>query len=185
MSRFFALLFVFSLLVLPAAYAAGPPISGDMVKLTAYDPPAYLSPVMISSSGEGLTYLSEFEGKLIILNIWATWCPPCIKELPSLNALQYAMGSDTFEVVTVSVDTTGPEVVKKYMDDNGLKALKPYIDLNKNLQQQEVLSGVAGIPVTLIIDPKGKLLARVAGDADWNGPAARAVIEYYLKNVTF
>ena len=187
MSRFLTFLTITFLLSVPVASAQlyNPPISGDMVKLVPYDNPQTLPKIMLSSADKGLTYLSEYRNKLVVLNIWATWCPPCVEELPSLNALQYAMGNDKFAVVTVSIDTTGLEAVKKYLDDNNLKALPAYMDGNEDIRKLEILKGVPGVPVTLLIDPQYRVLARVEGNVDWNGPAARAVLEYYMEHATY
>lgn len=185
MPRFLSLFFALFLFAVSPVLADGPPISGDMVKLVPYKDKPPMTKVMLSSQDEGLAYLSDFRGRLIILNIWATWCPPCIHELPSLNALQYAMGGDKLKVITVSLDTAGPKYVKKYLEDKGLSGLTSYIDVNQDLQKLSLLKGVPGIPVTLILDPQMRALARVEGDADWNGPAARAVIEYYLDDVLY
>ncbi len=172
-------------IVLAAKDTSSPPISGDMVKLTPYETPQTMSRVYIASADKGLTNLIEFKGKIVVLNIWAKWCPPCIAELPSLNALQLALGGEYLQVVTVSIDEGSLEDVKKYLTDNNLNALPAYADSNKDVQKLDILRGVAGVPVTLIIDPQTRILARVEGDADWNGKAAREVLEYYMKNVSY
>ena len=186
-SIFLSALFVLSALAGHAlADTSNPPRDGDMIKLIPYPEPVPLPEVMLSSSDKGLVRLSEYRTNLVLLNIWATWCPPCVAELPSLNALQYSMAKDgLLKVVNVSIDTTGPEAVKKYMQDNLLTSLQPFIDVNGDVQKLEVLKGAAGVPVTLIIDPQNRVIGRLDGDADWNGKAARATIDYYLKNVSF
>lgn len=160
-----------------------PPLTGDMVKLETYDEPKFLPEVMLSRVPEGLSYLSEYRNSVILLNIWATWCPPCIEELPSLNALQTAMGNGDFKVVSVSLEQDTPDVVKKYLNDNKLTQLTAFVDANHDIQKLKILKDVPGIPVSLIIDRQGRVVARLQGNADWNGRAARAVIEYYLKNL--
>lgn len=187
MSRFL-LVFAFLMTALPAFAASkvyAPPLEGEMTRLTVYNPPVKIPDVLLSADGKGLTNISEFKTKLVVVNLWATWCPPCVEELPSLNALQLAMKDDSFEVVTISIDTLKPSAVKKYMDDNNLKALTPYMDINQGAQRWEVLKGVAGVPVTLILDPQSRVLARFEANTDWNGPEARKVLEYYKKNVSF
>ena len=88
-------------------------------------------------------------------------------------------------VLTVSLDTTGNDKVKKFLEDHKLTKLPPYVEVNNNVQQLDVLRGVNGIPVTLIIDPQMRVVAYLPGTADWAGRSARAVIDYYLKNVSF
>ena len=189
MSRFlliFVIVFTsFNAMAQTADVKYTPPISGDMVKMTVLDKPVQIPDVMISSSDKGLIYLSEYKTKLVVLNLWATWCPPCIQELPSLNALQHAMGGNLFDVVTVSLDTNGPEAVKKYLTDNKLDDLPGFIDTNGDIQKLEVLKGVPGVPVTLILSPQMRVLAKIEGDVDWNGKAARDVLEYYAKNISY
>lgn len=173
----------------PARAAEGdkfkPPLMEDMMKLEVYQDLKELPEVTLTQQGKGLTSLSETKGKVVLLNIWATWCPPCVKELPSLNALQTAMGSEDFQVIAVSLDkgTEGQADAKKFMEENKLTALEPYVDGYEQLSKLDALKDVPGIPVTLLLDRKMRILARYQGDADWNGRAARAVIEYYLKNV--
>jgi thiol-disulfide isomerase/thioredoxin len=160
-----------------------PPLTGDMVKLETYPEPKYIPEVMLSRVPEGLSYLSEYKNSVILLNVWATWCPPCVEELPSLNALQTAMGNDDFKVVSVSLEQDTPDVVKKYLDDNKLTQLIPFVDANHDIQKLKLLKDVPGVPVSLLLDRQGRVVARYQGNADWNGRSARAVIEYYLKNL--
>jgi thiol-disulfide isomerase/thioredoxin len=164
---------------------SSPPISGDMIKLTLINSKEQLPRVVLSSADKGLTYLSDYKGKIVVLNIWAKWCAPCLAELPSLNALQMALGGSYLQVVTVSIDTDSLTDIKKTLTDMNLNELPGFADNYKNIQQLEVLKGVAGVPITLIIDPQTRVLAMVEGDADWNGPDARKVLEYYMKNVSY
>lgn len=181
-----AIIMILSLSAHAHAYSENldPPLTGDMVRLTVYDKPKKLPEIMFTST-DGLSYLSAHRGHIVVLNLWATWCPPCIKELPSLNALQYSMDSHKLQVVNVSLDTTGPESVKKYLEDNNLMMLKPYVDASQQVQQLEILHNLPGIPITIIIDPQMRALAMYQGDADWNGRAARAVLDYYINNVSY
>jgi len=167
-----------------AAVKWNPPLMGDMIKLEVFQDLKKLPEVHMTQDGGGITNLSDTKGKVVVLNIWATWCPPCVKELPSLNALQLAMGNDDFQVIAMSMDkgTEGQKAAKKFMEDNNLASLRPYTDGYDELTKLEAMRDVAGIPVTLILDKKMRVVARYQGDADWNGRAARAVIEYYLKN---
>lgn len=192
MNRFLLTAIIFAVLPFSASAADAPikldpPKMEEMVKLETYESAKQLPEVTLAQQDGGLTYLSSNKGKIVVLNIWATWCPPCVKELPSLNALQTAMGGDTFQVVTVSLDKgeEGLKNTKKFMDDNKLEALVPYVDSYEQMTKLEALKDVPGIPVTLILDQRMRVLARYQGDADWNGRAARAVIEYYLKNTDY
>jgi thiol-disulfide isomerase/thioredoxin len=159
-----------------------PPLTGDMARLKTFSVPPKIPEAILSKAGTGLTYLSEYKGKIILLNVWATWCPPCIAELPSLNALQIALKSEDFEVITVSTDQMELTQIQEYLMNRGWRAIPPYADANGDIQSLEVFKGIAGLPVTLILDRNMNALAMFEGDADWNGPAARAVINYYIHN---
>ena len=167
---------------IPGAFASAltPPLTGDMVRLEVFEEPKLLPEIMLSRMPQGLTYLSEYRGQVILLNVWATWCPPCVEELPSLNALQLALGNNDFQVLTVSVDQGGPEIVNKYLADNNLKNLPGFVDANSDLQK---MKDMVGVPVTFILDRRLRAVARYSGSADWNGRSARAVLEYYLAHL--
>lgn len=109
--------------------------------------------------------LEDFQGRTILLNIWATWCPPCVKEMPTLDALQARLGSDEFEVVILSIDKSGPEVVRAFLDKLGVTELEPYID--ETMLSLSALKG-GGLPVTLLIDPEGREIGRLTGPAEWD-----------------
>lgn len=162
-----------------------PPLRGQMSRMVVFDKRDDLPPVMLSSQNEGLLYLSQLKKKILIINLWATWCPPCVEELPSLSALQTAMGTEKLKIITVSLDTSPPDVVQKYLNDNNLSNLNGYLDVNDDVKKLDALRGVQGIPATLIVDPQGRVLARLEGPADWNGPDARAVMDYYMNNLSF
>lgn len=162
-----------------------PPMTGEMAKLILYPNQPRLPDVKIVSEDKGFTALSDYRGRLIILNLWATWCPPCIRELPSLNALQASVDPNYIQVVTVSLDTKDPASIKEFLAEHNLDKLPGFMDVNGEIQHLEALNGAAGIPLTLIIDPQLRVLARYDGDADWNGADARAMIDYYRQNVLY
>ena len=122
--------------------------------------------------------LSDFRGKTILLNIWATWCAPCREEMPELDRLQGEMGSDDFQVVALSVDRQGLERARDFLE-NEVKAqhLALYNDpkSSANFQLRAV-----GLPTTLLVDPQGRELGRIAGPAPWDGEDAQALIRAAL-----
>lgn len=162
-----------------------PPLNGDMLNLVVLDKPTVIPDIALFASDKGKVRLSSYKTKLVVLNIWATWCPPCLEELPSLNALQYAMGSNIFDVVTVSLDSNSAESIKKFLIDHELMKLPSYVDVDSDIQKLEVIKDMPAIPITLIIDPQSRVLAKLEGPADWNGRDVRAVLEYYAKNVSY
>lgn len=118
--------------------------------------------------------LEDLRGKHVVLNVWATWCAPCIKEMPSLDRLQALRGNNDFEVVTISIDRTKYEPAK-FFTDNTIKNLTPWHDgsygIPGNLRLQ-------GYPTTLIYGPGGNEIAYIEGDAEWDSEEALALVDY-------
>ncbi len=111
--------------------------------------------------------LKDFRGKVVVLNIWATWCVPCRKEMPTLDNLQAKLGGPDLEVLALSIDQAGPEVVHKFFKEIGIKHLRPYID--STAQTLDALN-VIGLPTTLLVDRQGRELGRLIGEATWDSP---------------
>ena len=120
--------------------------------------------------------LAEFRGKVVLLNIWATWCGPCRREMPSLDRLQGLLGGSDFEVVALSIDRAGLEVVRKFYADVGIRNVAIYIDSSGRATRE--LAAV-GVPATLLIDRTGRELGRLVGPAEWDEPD----IVQFLKRV--
>jgi thiol-disulfide isomerase/thioredoxin len=113
----------------------------------------------------------------VVLNFWATWCAPCRKEMPALDALQAALGDRGLEVVAIATGRNAPAAITRFFDETGVANLHPYTDPGMELARD---MAVFGLPVTVILDREGREIARLTGEADWNGPAARAVLEGLL-----
>ena len=142
------------------------------------DPPRPLPELrFVDGEGRPLT-LADFRGKVILLNLWATWCIPCIAEMPTLDRLQAKLGGPDFQVIVLSIDIGGLPVVEKFYRALKLKALGIYVD---KTARARVTLGVAGIPTTLLIDRKGREIGRLSGPAEWDGPEAIKAIRRYLK----
>jgi thiol-disulfide isomerase/thioredoxin len=118
------------------------------------------------AQGRSVT-LADFKGKVVLLNIWATWCVPCRKEMPALDRLQGAMGGPDFEVAPVSIDRGGIEKVRNFYSEIGVHYLAMYT--NASGQVLRAL-GAVGLPTTLIIDRAGQEVGRVIGPAEWDSP---------------
>jgi len=129
----------------------------------------------MSADGEELV-LSDLKGKVVVLNIWATWCPPCVKEMPSLDRLQDLRGGETFEVITISLDRTKYEPAK-FFADNGIENLVPYHDGSFGIPGQLRLYGY---PSTLIYNAEGREIALLQGEAEWDSEEALALVDYLL-----
>ena len=111
--------------------------------------------------------LADFRGKVVLLNIWATWCAPCRREMPTLERLQAELGGPDFEVVALSIDRKGLPVVKEFYEELGLRELGIYIDVSGKASRE--LSAL-GVPTTLLIDRQGKEVGRLLGPAEWDSP---------------
>ncbi|MGB9142007.1 MAG: TlpA disulfide reductase family protein [Aestuariivirga sp.] len=118
--------------------------------------------------------LGKWQGRVVLLNLWATWCAPCRKEMPTLNEVQKQLGSKDFEVVALSVDRKGLEASSAFLKDTGADALGLYVDQSaKSLGDVQAL----GLPVTLLIDRKGREIGRLMGPAEWNSVEAMALMK--------
>ena len=115
--------------------------------------------------------LADFKGKPLLVNLWATWCVPCVRELPTIDRL--AAATPGLQVIAVSEDMDGAKVVTPFLQKNGIKTLKPYHDRDNGL-----MLGLkeAGLPVTILYDKDGKEVWRMPGDLDWNGAKAKALL---------
>lgn len=126
-----------------------------------------------SADGKTLT-LKDFSGKAVLLNIWATWCPPCRKEMPSLDRLQSLKGSADFEVVALSIDKGGAGQVKPFFDEIGIQRLQMYLDApGVSMQALKIV----GLPTTILIGKDGRELARWVGPREWDEPETIKEIE--------
>ncbi|MDX8480491.1 TlpA disulfide reductase family protein [Mesorhizobium sp. VK24D] len=149
------------LVALPAA-AAGPP--ADFVVPEA---PVAVPGISFTDEAGKQKTLADYSGKVVLLNIWATWCAPCRKEMPTLDRLQAKLGGPNFEVVALSVDRKGPDAVKKFFAETGVTHLALNIDTSTKAM---FTLGAVGLPMTLLIDRDGKEIARLIGPAEWDAP---------------
>lgn len=150
---------------------------GDMRKLIVHPEPRPVSAQVFTDDRDWEYTLKKFRGKHVVLNFWATWCAPCREEMPTLNALQAEFGGDDFEVVALAIGRNSLEGIRKFFKDVGVDALDIYLDPGQAVARE---MGVVGLPITVIIDPEGREIARLTGDADWHGESARAIIAALL-----
>lgn len=106
-------------------------------------------------------------GKVTLVNLWATWCPPCLREMPSLDALQAKLGGADFAVVAINQDVQGLEKAQTWLNDHQLGNLTAYADPKGEAPKA---FGVAGLPVTVLLDRNGAEIARLVGEAEWDSP---------------
>ena len=147
---------------------------GAMAPLVVRPKPLDLPDFTFTDSEGGTKSLKDFTGKVVLLNIWATWCVPCREEMPALDTLETRLGGKDFAVVAVNIDKGGSEKAASFLKETGATHLPLYTDPTGKLFA--TLKAV-GMPTTLIIDRAGKEIARLVGPADWASPEAIAVIE--------
>ena len=160
-------------------FAAGKGAAATPVKFAMNETPKPMPELQFSDSdGKALT-LADFRGKVVLLNVWATWCGPCRKEMPTLDRLQAALGGPEFEVVPVSIDRKGMDVVTKFYAEIGIQHLSRYVAPTANRVLDTL--GVWGLPATLLIDRQGRELGRLDGPAEWDSPEMVAFLKHVIK----
>ena len=120
----------------------------------------------------------DFGGKIVLVNFWATWCGPCIREMPSLLRLQKARGGADFTVISLSQDLRGWPVVTPFLEKNGLAELPVYVDQKTAISRA---MKIKGLPTSILLDREGRELGRLAGHAEWDSREALALIDHYAK----
>jgi thiol-disulfide isomerase/thioredoxin len=163
-------------LLILAAFAAAPLVVPFVTQTFKTVPPARFfernSPVVLPNvtfrDSNGTTRsLSEFKGKTVLLNLWATWCAPCRQEMPSLDRLQAKLGSEGFQVVTLSMDRAGIRPVLRFFEELAITNLTSYIDDSGEGMYD---LGATGLPTSLLINAEGQEVARLIGPAEWDSP---------------
>lgn len=153
---------------------------GDMKKLIVHSTPEAVSNASFMLADDaGKTSLEDYKGKYVLVNFWATWCAPCRKEMPELDALQKDLGGDDFEVLTIATGRNSPAGIKKFFKDKNITNLPRHQDPKQALAAQ---MGVFGLPITVILDPEGREIARMRGDANWHSDSAVAIIKALIES---
>jgi len=148
---------------------AGPPPA--LAPFTLAAKPAPVPQVAIGDASGARLSLATFKGKYVLLNLWATWCGPCVKELPALAKLKSAAGSGKFAVVAVDVGRNTAGEARTFLDAHDAKALDTYVDSNIALLRA---FSAFGLPLTVLIDPQGREIGRAVGPAQWDNADAIA-----------
>jgi thiol-disulfide isomerase/thioredoxin len=161
--RTLALALLGALLVLTRAASATEPPPGFAI----HEAPKPVPEISFQDGDGQPRTLADFAGKVVLLNIWATWCLPCRTEMPTLDRLQAELGGPDFEVVALSVDRKGPDAVRKFFDEIGVKHLALNIDTSSRAM---FALGAFGLPLTLLIDREGQEIGRLVGPAEWDSP---------------
>ncbi len=163
----------------PAAVEAAR--AGDMLKLNLVAAKPVPDVAVLDAAG-GEHRLADWRGEWVVLNFWATWCAPCREEMPSLDRLQADLGkggaeNGGLEVVTIATGRNAVPAIERFFAETGVETLPILLDPQGRLARE---MGVLGLPVTVILDPEGREVARLLGEAEWDGEDARAVLAAFM-----
>ena len=152
--------------------------TGDMRKLQFHSE-LKPTPAIPYTRVDGSTgRLSDYLGKVVILNFWATWCAPCRKEMPKLSALQSTLGGNNFAVVTIATGPNPPDKVAAFFKNIKINNLPSHRDPRQALARE---MGVLALPTTIVLDREGQEIARLLGDANWHSDSALAIIQALIE----
>ena len=168
------------LIAIFAQTGKGPPLSGWMEQFNVIEAPGPVPGVAFEDGAGRKITLGDFAGRVVLVNFWATWCLPCVREMPSLDRLQARLGGKDFTVVAVDEDRDGQEVGKPFLAKLGLKHLDFYLDTGLALSQA---LGVRGLPTSFLIDRESRIVGRLDGLAEWDTPEVDALIRYYAGEI--
>jgi thiol-disulfide isomerase/thioredoxin len=154
---------------------------GEVAALTIAREPQRLPDLAFTDATGARKTLADWRGRTVLLNLWATWCVPCRKEMPALNELQAKLGGPQFEVVAVNIDTRDPEKPKAWLKEVGIDGLAYYADPSaKVFQELKTIGKALGMPTTLLIDSAGCEIGTLAGPAEWASEDAIKLIHAAL-----
>ncbi len=162
----------------PVAAGGPPTVSGWMEQFSFINPPrpAPLTPFLVGDGRE--VTLADFRGSVMLVNFWATWCSPCVRELPSLDRLQARLGGEGLLVLAINQDRRGAAVAGPFLEKLGTSQLVVFLDQRLRLGRA---FGVYGLPWSFLIDRDGAVVGELAGYAEWDTPEGLALIRHYLK----
>jgi thiol-disulfide isomerase/thioredoxin len=151
---------------------------GEVAALTMASTPLKLPDLTFEDADGKPKKLSDWHGKTVLVNLWATWCVPCRKEMPALEGLQTKLKSPNFEVVAINIDTRDPEKPRKFLEDANLTQLGFFNDQKaKVFQDLKSIGRALGMPTSVLVDGQGCEIATIAGPAEWDSEDALKLIE--------
>ncbi len=163
---------------LTLAKTLAPLATGDMAALSLATAPRRMPALAFSDAAGKPVTLADFKGKVLLVNLWATWCVPCRKEMPALDALERELGGDKFQVVTINLDTRDPKKPQAFLKEIGVASLAFYADPDtKTFQALRSVGRGFGLPTSLLVDAKGCEIGYLAGPAEWASPDALGLIK--------
>jgi len=151
---------------------------GEVAALTMATAPLRLPDLSFEDADGKPKKLSDWRGKTVLLNLWATWCVPCRKEMPALDALQTRLGGKDFEVVAVNIDTRDPDKPRNFLKEANLTRLSYFNDQKaKVFQDLKHIGRALGMPTSVLVDGQGCEIATIAGPAEWASDDAVKLIK--------
>ena len=152
--------------------------TGPMAAFLVHTAPKDITAFIFTDKDNKQRSLSDWKGKVVLLNLWATWCAPCRKEMPDVAKLQKELGGAEFEVVALSIDRKGLAASQAFLKETGADNLAAFVDPEGNsLKALQAL----GLPATVLIDRNGKERGRLLGPADWSSPESKAIVKLLLQ----
>jgi len=159
----------------PALAKLGPELlTGSLARFKLAGEPRALPELAFTDVDDKPLTLGDFKGRTVLLNFWATWCAPCVKEMPSLDKLQAAMGKDRFVVLPLSLDGPSRPKVAPFYADKKLSHLGIYFDKGKKAMGT---LDISVLPTSVLVDAEGREIGRLEGEAEWDGPEAFALLK--------
>lgn len=154
------------------------PVEGAMSGFTVEKPRLPVKQGAFFDGSGNVRHFRDFGNRVLLVNFWATWCGPCVEEMPSLNRLQEELGGADFQVVAISTDAKGKDAVQPFLRDKlGLNALDIFLDPKMQLARS---FGIKGLPTSFLIDAKGRLVGSFTGATDWSSDEAKALIRHVI-----
>jgi thiol-disulfide isomerase/thioredoxin len=150
------------------AQSVAPLARGEVAAFVVAEQPLQVPNVVFRDGGGSEHHLADWRGRTVLFNLWATWCVPCRKEMPALDALAGKFGREAFDVVAVNIDTRDPDKPRHWLKEVGIARLTYYADPSaKVFQELKLVGRAAGMPTTLLVDPSGCEIGTMAGPAEW------------------
>src|SRR5476651_1291053 len=178
LGRRFLLASALTSFALPALADLGPDLlKGSIARMVLVKPPKPVPELAFADADDKPLKLADYKGKIVLVNFWATWCAPCVKEMPSLDRLQAEIGKEKFVVLPLSLDGPSRPKVAPFYEDKKLTSLGIYFDKGKKSMQA---LDVSVLPTSILVDPEGREIARLEGEADWDKPEALALLKAAL-----
>jgi thiol-disulfide isomerase/thioredoxin len=150
---------------------------GEVAALTMATAPLQLPDLAFEDANGKPKKLSDWRGRTVLVNLWATWCVPCRKEMPALESLQTRLGGPNFEVVAINIDTRDPEKPKNFLKEANLTRLAYFSDQKaKVFQDLKAIGRALGMPTSVLVDGQGCEIGTIAGPAEWTSDDAIKLI---------